>query len=513
MNDTKFFLVISLLVLSMVTLPYIFAARLDGGSHVFNGFLLNPIDGNSYLAKMYQGWEGEWRFRLPFTSDPGKGAFLFLFYLGLGHLSRVLNLPLIAVFHSTRLLASFLLLYSLWEFYGGILKTRQFRKLAFALASLGSGLGWLLVPFGSFTADFWVAETYPFLSSYANPHFPLGLALLLCLVNPRKLQVQGWHKILTSALVAFALSIINPFGIVIALMVLIGIWLWAFLLKAKPNQILTVILTVTIFGFPMVIYDYWVALSDPVFANWNAQNITPSPDLWDLVISLSPALIFGIWGVITWKRSKSREEIPMSLLVFWAVLGLISIYLPLDLQRRFMMGLYVPLAGLAAYGIEALSNLKPGWSLVLNAGVLLFSIPTNLLILLAANGGIHSRNPQIFLTTSEIRTLMWISNNSDPDDLILASPDMGLFIPSYSGRRVLYGHPFETVLAEQEKAIVLDYFQGRYETNQVESFIQNRGIDYVLYGPREKDLGNAAILPEWEIVFENDDVIIYRATP
>ena len=39
--------------------------------------------------------------------------------------------------------------------------------------------------------------------------------------------------------------------------------------------------------------------------------------------------------------------------------------------------------------------------------------------------------------------------------LILSSPEMGLFIPAQTGRRVLYGHPFETVNADAEKDLVL----------------------------------------------------------
>ena len=60
-----------------------------GDTHVFGGFLLNPLDGNSYLAKMQQGASGSWRFTLPFTPEPGEGAYLFLFYLALGHLCRL----------------------------------------------------------------------------------------------------------------------------------------------------------------------------------------------------------------------------------------------------------------------------------------------------------------------------------------------------------------------------------------------------------------------------------------
>ena len=183
-QDRRFAVIISLIVLVLVTLPYLLAAGSGGTDYEFNGFLLNPQDGNSYLAKMRQGWEGQWRFRLPFTADSGEGAYLFLFYLFLGHLARLVDLPLVIAFHFARLLGAGLLLWTLWRFFGALLSNSRSRRLAFALASLGSGMGWLLLPTGAFTSDFWVAEAFPFLSAYANPHFLIGLALVLWLVMP-----------------------------------------------------------------------------------------------------------------------------------------------------------------------------------------------------------------------------------------------------------------------------------------------------------------------------------------
>ena len=76
---SRFVFVISFIVLCFVTLPYIFASSTAGSDFVFSGFLLNPLDGNTYLAKMIQGWQGHWRFILPYTADQSEGAYLFVF--------------------------------------------------------------------------------------------------------------------------------------------------------------------------------------------------------------------------------------------------------------------------------------------------------------------------------------------------------------------------------------------------------------------------------------------------
>ena len=89
--------------------------------------------------------------------------------------------------------------------------------------------------------------------------------------------------------------------------------------------------------------------------------------------------------------------------------------------------------------------MNPSRARLLAAVVLLLSLPTNLLILLAARHGVVTRDPQIYLSRDEAQALDWLEANTPETALVLASPDMGMFIPAHTGRRVIYGHPFETV--------------------------------------------------------------------
>ncbi len=151
-----------------------------GGDHVFSGFLVNPLDGNSYLAKMMEGYEGKWVFTLPFSQSPGSGTYLFLFYLFLGHVARATGLPLVLTFHLGRILAVIFLIFVLYRFLREYFEgEKEKTSLTLMIVLLGSGLGWLLLPFGIKTSDLWVAEAFPFLSSFQNLHFPLGLGMML----------------------------------------------------------------------------------------------------------------------------------------------------------------------------------------------------------------------------------------------------------------------------------------------------------------------------------------------
>lgn len=515
---------IALLVLLGISLPFLYAGLLWNNEYQFGGFLLNPLDGFSYLAKMYQGWEGNWRYQMAFSADPGEGVYIQLFYLFLGHVARFLELPLGWVFHAARLISAFILLWMLWRFFSAIIPAMRPRRLAYAVAALGSGLGWLVIPFGGFTSDLWVAETYPFLSAYANPHFSLSLAIVMWLLLALRQRLNlplGLGIILAST----ALSVISPFGVILVLLIMGGILALTILLEngwrnlaAYRDRILKIILAV-LGGAPLLVYDYWITLSDPVIANWNAQNLTPSPPWWDLLISLSPVLwlaLLGVWWVFertdlsTQSRSGIDRKNGKIALVVWAALGLLLVYIPFSLQRRFMMGLYIPLAGLAALGLEKLVTNNPKryrlWAVVL----FVLIIPTNLIVVLAGVHGARTHDAKLYLSQAESQALDWITKGTDPDALILSSPELGGFTPALTGRRVIYGHPFETINADQEKAAVVDYLSGSMTLAEERLFLAGRGVDYVFYGPREQAFDGELDVGDFSVVFLTGDVTIYQ---
>jgi hypothetical protein len=158
---------IALIIIFLVlcTLPYVEAERVSGPETVFGGFFLNPIDGNTYLAKMRQGWDGAWQFRLPYTAEPGEGSYLFIFYLFLGHAARWLGIPPAHV-PPARVLAGVAMLLALDRFY------RRLFPIPAPLAWLSPWPRWVrewmagsirkIVP-----ADMWVADL-SFLASFSN---------------------------------------------------------------------------------------------------------------------------------------------------------------------------------------------------------------------------------------------------------------------------------------------------------------------------------------------------------
>jgi len=192
------------------------------------------------------------------------------------------------------------------------------------------------------------------------------------------------------------------------------------------------------------------------------------------------------------------------------VVGLTLVYAPWNLQRRFMMGLYVPIAGLAAWSISNwASNTAKGYRYRV-LGLFLLALPTNLIIIFTSIYGIRNLDEKIYLTQNEVQALNWLNKQTVPEALILSGPEMGMWIPARTGMRVIYGHPFETTFADKEKQAVLRFFSGTFSEHEMKAMIDERSVDYIFVGPRELVLGEIDFSAKFSSVYANDNVTIYQ---
>jgi hypothetical protein len=483
------------------------AVSLNSGGSVFGGFLINPVDGHSYLAKMQQGFQGNWRFELPYTARAGSGAYLFLFYLGLGHLGRIFGMPLVLVFHIFRVLGAVFLVRVLYQFNTRLFENKRYQNTGFAVSVLGSGLGWTAVLVGMFTSDFWVAEAYPFLSMYTNPHFTIGLALMIMALMPdRKTSLP------VDMALGVILGIIQPFAVVIVLVVRAGCLVMQMIDRKAPgkrlldSRVLFPIIAFALGGGSVLLYQYWSILADPVLSMWNAQNITQSPGFLDLAISLSPAIILAVLGAkAAWKDNQGKK------LVIWAGTSLFLALIPWNLQRRFLTGIYVPIAGISIFGLIEIERMKEILFKKTVVALLVLSIPTNLIVIASGIQAAVKLDPQIYQEEFIYSALDWIGDHAAEDAVILADEEMGLLIPSRTGRNVIYGHPFETVNAGQEIEFVREFFENDQEDHFYNQNILNREVDYIfLNGEGSPNLERWISGTGFELEYKNEAVRIFR---
>jgi hypothetical protein len=497
-SERAFFLAVLLAFLLALGLPYLYTARAAGPEHVFGGLLVNPLDGNSYLAKMRQGWRGEWTSTLAYNFETSPGAIINLPYIVLGRLARVPGLPLILAFHAARLAAAAFLLWALHRFLSALFPAGAGRRAALLLAAFGSGLGWLAAPAGGFTPDFWVGEMYPFLASYSNVHFPLGLGLQLLLLTPGETPLTGRRGLGLAGLAAL-LALVSPFSMPVAGAVWGGLWLWRLARREAARPAFGRAAAIGLGGGPVLLYDLWAIGRDPLLAGWSAQNLTPLPQAGELLAALAPALLLaapGAWRAL--RRGPAAWHLP----AVWALVCPLLAAAPFALQRRFLVGFFIPLAALAVYALGEWLAERPARRARL--ALLLLSLPTNALLLATGAFAARTHAPELYLTRGEWAAFAWAEANTPAGARWLAAPETGLFLPAYTDGRVYYGHPFETVDAARREAELLAFFAAPRP-----EFPARLGAEYLFYGPRERRLGPPPDLPGLTLEYEDGDVVIY----
>jgi hypothetical protein len=499
----KRFTILYLIIIMLIILPFATAWQVQG-EKIFTGMLFNPIDGYSYLAKIRQGLDGNWLFYLPYTAEKGGGAYIFLFYVFLGHLARLLHVTPGLIFHIARVAGSVFLLWSIHRLLRCRLRFDDREViLTMLLVSLGAGLGWAAIFNNIILPDFWLAEAYPFLSMFANPHFALGMGLMTYILSFDH-ERTGWKSIFMLMFSGMALSIVLPFGFVCAFLITAIDLLWKTLEKRNTYSPINVVTMIP--GGLWILYQYAAVIEDPVLSQWNSQNITATPPIMELLAALTPAALAAAAGITIAIR---KREIPgRELLVTWSVVCLLLAVLPFGVQRRFLTGIFIPLVLLA---VIALKELRLRQQKIYKTALILFlaiSMPTNLITLsIFTSAGLEQKD-ELFLTKGEHEAFLWINENLPRETLCLSGLATGLLLPAYSHCRVLYGHPLESL--ENEKEGVTEFFLAEKPVFEKEDYLAEKKLDVVIYAKRD-EANQSIIIPSiLEEIYRNDDIQIYR---
>lgn len=530
----------SIAILLLSCLPYLIATQAAPEGWTFAGFLANPLDGHSYMAKMQQGEAGRWLFHLSYTPEPHEGAFIFTFYLALGHLAAMIGLEKILVFHLARLLAGFGLLVVAFYFTSRVLSQPAERRLAFIFMLTAAGLGWIGVIFGAFPIDLWVPEAFVPYSLYSNPHFPLALMLMLIIFNQLLESINSsWettagqplpefstsflrstlpsvHGLLWAGLAALALVIILPFSLIAVLLILGVSLVWLYLMTRRlPWPQIWLTLDVTICSVPILLYQYWVYITNPAMVGWSAQNITTAPRVVDFILGYGVIGLLAIVGITRIIRQNKADSTPGEwLVVLWVITAVALVYFPFALQRRLIHGLHVPLCLLAAIGLKR--SLAHSWFqlsyrrlipvAVVALGILGTLTVWGLPLLGLMQSPEHSYITALLFVRQEERVAFeWLRMHATPENVILASPRLSMMLPGQTGARVFYGHPFETLDAKNKEAQVRTFYGGELDSVSPQP-------DFIIYGPSEKTLGQPEISPTYSPVFSTGELTIYKVS-
>jgi hypothetical protein len=520
-EEWRWVLAWSAVILLLTSLPYVYGALISTPQSQFSGFVIGVADGNSYLAKMRLGATDGWQFHLFYTSESHEGAYVYLFHLLLGKVARLSGLSLILVYHLSRVACGMFLLATVYYFAAFFTAVRSVRRLAFWLVGVGSGLGWLVVASGltdrlGMPLDFYSPDAFSFHVLLSLPHLALAEALLLWAVL---FVLIAWEKQMAryALLAGFALAAmaaIGAFYIVIPCTVFGAGWLlrrWH--MRRMPDHPWTeaglAMLSLAV-AAPILVYNAYVFLTNPVFKIWSAQNLILSPAPVHYLLAFGPlALLAAIEGWQTWKSGSARG--PM--LIGWCILAPVLVYLPFSLQRRLALGAQVPLSILAAAGLWRLLRAEEAtrrWRSV-SIGVVTLLALSNVALLAGVGWEVSRRSPPIFQSQAEVSAADWLGAHTTSDQVVLAAFETGNYLPTRMSARVFAGHGPETIYADLKTDMLNRFFADGDDTFRTE-LLRDYGISYVFYGPAERSLGSFS--PEdasyLQQVYDNGRVQVYR---
>jgi hypothetical protein len=171
----------------------------------------------------------------------------------------------------------------------------------------------------------------------------------------------------------------------------------------------------------------------------------------------------------------------------WVAVVPLLVYLPVNLQRRLLTGVQVPLSLLAARGAVKLWTTGMRWLTLL---LLPPVIATSLFLLITSSIWMISRPFPPFRDSGEIAVLDWLAVRAQPDDVVLTAYDTGAYLPARVHARVLAGHDLEAVHTKEKKERIDRFFDPAADDAWRKQFLTNYRVDYVFWGPAERDLGD-----------------------
>ncbi len=536
--------VAALLVIAVLSIPFINAFSKQNENWHFTGFLLFVEDGNSYLGKMRLGAQGDFNFHLFYTSEAHDGvSFLYLPHLITGWIVGQIvpetspnhTQALIIGYHVLRIIADILYLMVLWRFITVFLKTNRAQYSAFLFATLGGGLGWLFMIAGQtdwlggglgLPPEFYIPEGFSTILLFGLPHLALSRAAMLLgfLLIFRAIRIDThWIRYSIGAGLSWltvALGVPFYLAVLAAVLGMWGILIWVqqrqFPFKLAVRGGIAFVITLPLLFYLLISFS-----QNPAFALWSSQNILISSSPLGYLVGYG-LLAFLALLAIGWAFRKGKMQSRYLLLVGWVLIVPVLVYLPINVQRRLSEGVIVPLAILAAFGLERLAQGRK-WIFILSWFIISLSS-----IFFLAGSILNSMRtaPITFRPAVETHALNWLNQIAPVNAVILTGEDTGNIIPAWTHLRSYIGHGMETLDWTRKRALVEAFYTGALDAEQRTLLLSGEclprnsdlcsdPIDYIWVGPLEHENYadiNLSLSDEWEIIYDEQGYTIYGQT-
>jgi hypothetical protein len=487
----------------------------------FMGALHNLNDSAADLARMQQGAEGKWLLSFRYTPEANQGALVHPIYALLGQISGFLGQSPFLIYHIVRIFVGFFMYLTIYHLGASIWVKVRTRRIFFVIASAGAGFGWILALATGLhdvvAPDLMIPQAFPLYAAAANVHYPLAIACLCLLAAIIIPVLRPGSSVAPNAenggvvcfLAALALAFIYPdallpIGMAFILSVLIH---WGLQRKATSYEgywglwILVPVL-------PILTYDVLSLSHNPFVAEWLQQRDRDLPSIWAVLIALGLPLLIGLPSIFRALRRFEADGDRFMLL--WLLSMFLLVYLPIPLGQYLFVGLMLPIGYFATRSIEDFwfNFIKRRFRSILYIVLVPIFVLSHVFWLYLPVFGMMRGWYQInamMLPQASSQAVLWMDLTLPDDALILAPPNVSLWLPAWVGGRVVYGHPTETANAEEKLAAVESWYRGEGDCM---SLINQYQVAYVVVGTSPDEIDNSC-LENWQLIYNLDGVRIY----
>lgn len=520
---------VSLLVYLISSVPYLYGYLRQSTAERFTGIVFDVPDTAQYYAWM-RAFAQQPLIANPLTPEPGADRFFNLQWWLLGQLAYGTPLGPTWTYQLLRIvsLVAFAAMLALLCDRA----IRPWRTIGFTLVMVSSGFGWLLVVTKKLLGEaelrsplaVQIAEPNTYFSAMAFPHLLVAGAVSLAIFYAflRACEATGRARIgwqALSAALTLALGFSHGYDLIPVMTIpslTAAMLLWHG--RRDWRRWLRLDLPPVAWGAAWIVAAaaapalYLVSLTR-LDATWrgvlsqydNAGVFTPAPPQLVILLGLPLLLALPQLRPAAWRTGDTWQLF----LRLWMVGGFALLYIPTDFQVKMLTSYQVPLGLLAAQTLGELADSPSLSRLVPRRAFASIALPTLVLASVILTNGyltawrlVDLKRAQYpyFLSSGDVAALETIAQVAARGDVVLSSPEIGVFVPVYTDARPFVAHWAQTLEFLPRRDIVARLFSPATSAGEQRGLLKASGARFVLAGPAEAQLGGTTtpIVPDLE---------------
>lgn len=537
-KEWRWVFIFSIILVALAFTPFLWIAlsNQQQSDWQFMGALHGHIEASAYLSRIRQGMEGDFLVQYLHTPESHQSVIIQPIYALLGQVSRLTadNLSPILVFHVARISVTVFMYMALYQLASTIWVRVRTRRVFLVLVSLGSGFGWLwLFLTGGWTSsrlplDLTYSHLSPFFSGLVSIHIPLSIACLAILsaiiITILRPGITNLPTVNNSGVVAFSMSIVlillyPEAYVLLATTLVITVFAQWYFAKQVTNREVRWLLWVLVPALPILIYYVLVIRSNPFVLEWLQQR-ADQIDLFQLLIAFGGILFIGIPSIF--RAIRYFESDGDRYMIIWLIVASLGSLIPIDMRAHFLVAIMIPIAYFATRSIEDvwIKKIRRKYRLPLFAVLLIGLIMSNLVVVLLPLLPLSNYNPNqsagLVMSREYGVALEWLDNQTTSSDVVLASPELSIWIPLWLGSHSVTGHPYETMKFAEKQDVIQGLYRADSEDDctsllrSIDGFQRRYTVSFIIYGPLEQRIGSADCLKQVPFVASFGDVEIYQ---